>query len=159
MSHLPPHTETSAYVHRRVLNLKQQFEKAEVNKNDTTPASTFRKLLQEVCFMEPCTVSLCLSGFSCTKEFNSALIRIFAPLFQELHYQQSRTRERGDKFVAVIGDFITVAGFSFSELEDQLGEAKDKVLSRFIPSAAPTVKCKFIRVGVGGQTERREGMK
>uniref|UniRef100_A0A7N5ZWN1 Dishevelled associated activator of morphogenesis 2 n=1 Tax=Anabas testudineus TaxID=64144 RepID=A0A7N5ZWN1_ANATE len=44
----------------------------------------------------------------------------------ELHYQQSRTRERGDKFVAVIGDFITVAGFSFSELEDQLSEAKDK---------------------------------
>uniref|UniRef100_A0A8C6UZI9 Dishevelled associated activator of morphogenesis 2 n=1 Tax=Neogobius melanostomus TaxID=47308 RepID=A0A8C6UZI9_9GOBI len=46
----------------------------------------------------------------------------------ELHYQQSRTRERGDKFVAVIGDFITVAGFSFSELEDQLSEAKDKVV-------------------------------
>uniref|UniRef100_A0A3Q3E5C6 Dishevelled associated activator of morphogenesis 2 n=1 Tax=Labrus bergylta TaxID=56723 RepID=A0A3Q3E5C6_9LABR len=44
----------------------------------------------------------------------------------ELQYQQSRTRERGDKFVAVIGDFITVAGFSFSELEDQLSEAKDK---------------------------------
>lgn len=50
-----------------------------------------------------------------------------SPLLQELHYQQSRTRERGDKFVAVIGDFITVAGFSFSELEDQLSEAKDKV--------------------------------
>lgn len=46
---------------------------------------------------------------------------------QELHYQQSRMRERGDKFVAVIGDFITVAGFSFSELEDQLSEAKEKV--------------------------------
>ncbi|CAL9686175.1 unnamed protein product [Knipowitschia caucasica] len=44
----------------------------------------------------------------------------------ELQYQQSRMRERGDKFVAVIGDFITVAGFSFSELEDQLSEAKDK---------------------------------
>uniref|UniRef100_A0A3Q2X8H8 Dishevelled associated activator of morphosis 2 n=1 Tax=Hippocampus comes TaxID=109280 RepID=A0A3Q2X8H8_HIPCM len=44
----------------------------------------------------------------------------------ELQYQQSRTRERGDKFVPVIGDFITVAGFSFSELEDQLSEAKDK---------------------------------
>lgn len=29
--------------------------------------------------------------------------------------------------MAVIGDFITVAGFSFSELEEQLGEAKDKV--------------------------------
>lgn len=49
------------------------------------------------------------------------------PPRQELHYQQSRTRERGDKFVAVISDFITVAGFSFSELEDQLSEAKDKV--------------------------------
>uniref|UniRef100_A0A8C5CKV9 Dishevelled associated activator of morphosis 2 n=1 Tax=Gadus morhua TaxID=8049 RepID=A0A8C5CKV9_GADMO len=48
------------------------------------------------------------------------------PLLQELQYQQSRTQERGDKFVAVIGDFITVAGFSFSELEDQLSEAKDK---------------------------------
>ena len=47
---------------------------------------------------------------------------------QELQYQQSRTQERGDKFVAVIGDFITVAGFSFSELEDQLSEAKDKVI-------------------------------
>lgn len=46
---------------------------------------------------------------------------------QELHYQQSRMREHGDKFVAVICDFITVAGFSFSELEDQLSEAKDKV--------------------------------
>lgn len=46
---------------------------------------------------------------------------------QELLYQQSRTRERGDKFVAVIGDFITVAGFSFSELEEQLSEAKEKV--------------------------------
>lgn len=48
-------------------------------------------------------------------------------LHQELQYQQSRTRERGDRFVPVIGDFITVAGFSFSELEDQLSEAKDKV--------------------------------
>lgn len=32
--------------------------------------------------------------------------------------------------MAVIGDFITVAGFSFSELEEQLGEAKDKVRAR-----------------------------
>ncbi|XP_077476468.1 disheveled-associated activator of morphogenesis 2 isoform X2 [Stigmatopora argus] len=44
----------------------------------------------------------------------------------ELHYQQSGSRERGDKFAAVIGDFITVAGFGFSELEEQLSEAKDK---------------------------------
>ncbi|CAB1331335.1 unnamed protein product, partial [Coregonus sp. 'balchen'] len=46
--------------------------------------------------------------------------------FKELQYQQSRTRDRGDKFVPVVGDFITVASFSFSELEDLLNEAKDK---------------------------------
>uniref|UniRef100_A0A673WZS5 Dishevelled associated activator of morphosis 2 n=1 Tax=Salmo trutta TaxID=8032 RepID=A0A673WZS5_SALTR len=44
----------------------------------------------------------------------------------ELHYQQSRTTDRWDKFVPVVGDFITVASFSFSELEDLLNEAKDK---------------------------------
>lgn len=61
--------------------------------------------------------------YSCWVTFSHPLV--CSP--QELHYQQSRTRERGDKFVAVISDFITVAGFSFSELEDQLSEAKDKV--------------------------------
>uniref|UniRef100_A0A8D3D1V2 Dishevelled associated activator of morphosis 2 n=1 Tax=Scophthalmus maximus TaxID=52904 RepID=A0A8D3D1V2_SCOMX len=58
------------------------------------------------------------------------LIMIFEKNYPDtLHIQvhsNSRTRERGDKFVAVIGDFITVAGFSFSELEDQLSEARDK---------------------------------
>uniref|UniRef100_A0A4W4ELA9 Dishevelled associated activator of morphogenesis 2 n=1 Tax=Electrophorus electricus TaxID=8005 RepID=A0A4W4ELA9_ELEEL len=44
----------------------------------------------------------------------------------ELQYQQSHTRDRGDKFVPVVSDFITVASFSFSELEDLLSEAKDK---------------------------------
>ncbi|KAJ8401230.1 hypothetical protein AAFF_G00388120 [Aldrovandia affinis] len=44
----------------------------------------------------------------------------------ELQYQQSRGRDRGDKFVPVVSDFITVASFSFSELEDQLTEAKEK---------------------------------
>ncbi|XP_018586925.1 disheveled-associated activator of morphogenesis 2 isoform X3 [Scleropages formosus] len=44
----------------------------------------------------------------------------------ELHYQQSRVRDHGDKFVPVVSDFITVASFSFSELEDLLNEAKDK---------------------------------
>lgn len=47
----------------------------------------------------------------------------------ELQYQQSRTRDRGDKFVPVVGDFITVASFSFSELEELLNEAKDKFTS------------------------------
>uniref|UniRef100_A0A8C8E469 Dishevelled associated activator of morphogenesis 2 n=1 Tax=Oryzias sinensis TaxID=183150 RepID=A0A8C8E469_9TELE len=64
------------------------------------------------------------------------LIMIFEKNYPDiLHVQQDltlegqgmyRPKERGDKFLAVIGDFITVAGFSFSELEDQLAEAKDK---------------------------------
>lgn len=36
-------------------------------------------------------------------------------------------RESGDRFVPVMSDFITVASFSFSELEDLLNEARDKV--------------------------------
>ncbi|MGH0147168.1 UNVERIFIED_CONTAM: hypothetical protein FKN15_041487 [Acipenser sinensis] len=44
----------------------------------------------------------------------------------ELEYQKSSVPERGDKFVPVVSNFITVASFRFSELEDQLGEAKDK---------------------------------
>uniref|UniRef100_A0A672TF71 Dishevelled associated activator of morphosis 2 n=1 Tax=Sinocyclocheilus grahami TaxID=75366 RepID=A0A672TF71_SINGR len=44
----------------------------------------------------------------------------------ELRYQQSRACDRGDKFVPVVSDFITVASFSFSELEELLAEAKDK---------------------------------
>ncbi|KAI4905081.1 hypothetical protein NFI96_016804 [Prochilodus magdalenae] len=46
----------------------------------------------------------------------------------ELQYQQSRVRDRGDKFVPVVSDFITVASFSFSELEEQLNEAKEKFM-------------------------------
>lgn len=52
---------------------------------------------------------------------------ISALTLQELQYQQSRVRDRGDKFVPVVSDFITVASFSFSELEDLLNEAKEKV--------------------------------
>ncbi|KAJ7991315.1 hypothetical protein DPEC_G00296050 [Dallia pectoralis] len=44
----------------------------------------------------------------------------------ELQYQQSRMKHQGDRFVPVVEDFITVASFSFSELEDLLNEAKDK---------------------------------
>uniref|UniRef100_A0A671PHB9 Disheveled-associated activator of morphogenesis 2-like n=1 Tax=Sinocyclocheilus anshuiensis TaxID=1608454 RepID=A0A671PHB9_9TELE len=44
----------------------------------------------------------------------------------ELRYQQSRACDWGDKFVPVVSDFITVASFSFSELEELLAEAKDK---------------------------------
>ncbi|NWI59783.1 DAAM2 protein, partial [Calyptomena viridis] len=44
----------------------------------------------------------------------------------ELDYQKRRMRESGDRFVPVMSDFITVASFSFSELEDLLNEARDK---------------------------------
>lgn len=52
-------------------------------------------------------------------------------LFQELDYQKRRMRESGDRFVPVMSDFITVASFSFSELEDLLNEARDKVRTPF----------------------------
>lgn len=52
------------------------------------------------------------------------------PLFfvqQELEYQKKRPQELGDKFVSVVSQFITVASFSFSDVEDSLTEAKDLV--------------------------------
>uniref|UniRef100_G3T1K4 Dishevelled associated activator of morphosis 2 n=1 Tax=Loxodonta africana TaxID=9785 RepID=G3T1K4_LOXAF len=45
----------------------------------------------------------------------------------ELEYQKRQVREPNDKFVPVMSDFITVSSFSFSELEDQLNEARNKV--------------------------------
>lgn len=56
-------------------------------------------------------------------------------------------RERDDKFVAVISDFITVAGFGFSELEDQLSEAKDKVTNGTTLSGVVYLSGLFVRVG------------
>ncbi|XP_078068359.1 disheveled-associated activator of morphogenesis 2 [Mustelus asterias] len=47
-------------------------------------------------------------------------------LESELEYQKRRARNYEDKFVPVMSDFITVASFSFSEMEDLLAEAKDK---------------------------------
>ncbi|KAH0518570.1 Disheveled-associated activator of morphogenesis 2 [Microtus ochrogaster] len=44
----------------------------------------------------------------------------------ELEYQKCQARDPNDKFVPVMTDFITVSSFSFSELEDQLNEARDK---------------------------------
>ncbi|TRY54198.1 hypothetical protein DNTS_030464 [Danionella cerebrum] len=56
----------------------------------------------------------------------SSIRRGLKALEAELHYQQHRTCDRGDKFVPVVSDFITVASFSFSELEELLSEAKEK---------------------------------
>lgn len=52
---------------------------------------------------------------------------VFSLPSQELEYQRHQTRDPNDKFVPVMSDFITMSSFSFSELEDQLNEARDKV--------------------------------
>ncbi len=49
---------------------------------------------------------------------------------QELEYQKSQPQISGDKFVSVVSQFITVAGFSFSEAEDSLQDAKDLVRTK-----------------------------
>uniref|UniRef100_A0A8C6KMA2 Dishevelled associated activator of morphogenesis 1b n=1 Tax=Nothobranchius furzeri TaxID=105023 RepID=A0A8C6KMA2_NOTFU len=46
----------------------------------------------------------------------------------ELEYQKKRPQEVGDKFVSVVSQFITVASFSFSDVEDSLTEAKELFL-------------------------------
>ncbi|XP_051730669.1 disheveled-associated activator of morphogenesis 1b isoform X1 [Ctenopharyngodon idella] len=46
----------------------------------------------------------------------------------ELEYQKKRPQEYGDKFVSVVSQFITVASFSFSDVEDSLGDAKELFL-------------------------------
>ncbi|TRY94949.1 hypothetical protein DNTS_013098 [Danionella cerebrum] len=43
----------------------------------------------------------------------------------ELEYQRKRPQEYGDKFVSVVSQFITVASFSFSDIEDSLSEARE----------------------------------
>lgn len=47
---------------------------------------------------------------------------------QELEYQKKLPQQQlEDKFVSVVSQFITVASFSFSDVEDSLNEAKDLV--------------------------------
>ncbi|XP_061091879.1 disheveled-associated activator of morphogenesis 1 isoform X1 [Conger conger] len=43
----------------------------------------------------------------------------------ELEFQKGRPQQSGDKFVSVVSQFITVASFSFSDVEDSLQEAKE----------------------------------
>uniref|UniRef100_A0A8C9V2Y7 Dishevelled associated activator of morphogenesis 1b n=1 Tax=Scleropages formosus TaxID=113540 RepID=A0A8C9V2Y7_SCLFO len=57
----------------------------------------------------------------------------------ELDFQKSRPQERGDKFVSVVSQFITVASFSFSDVEDSLQESKElfqKAVKHFGEDAA-----------------------
>uniref|UniRef100_A0A8B9G577 Dishevelled associated activator of morphogenesis 1 n=1 Tax=Amazona collaria TaxID=241587 RepID=A0A8B9G577_9PSIT len=43
----------------------------------------------------------------------------------ELDFQKSQVQQTGDKFVSVVSQFITLASFSFSDVEDLLTEAKE----------------------------------
>ncbi|XP_069772982.1 disheveled-associated activator of morphogenesis 1 isoform X2 [Narcine bancroftii] len=43
----------------------------------------------------------------------------------ELEYQKSQPVQSGDKFSSVVSQFIAVASFSFSDVDDHLSEAKD----------------------------------
>ncbi|XP_072538965.1 disheveled-associated activator of morphogenesis 1b isoform X2 [Salminus brasiliensis] len=46
----------------------------------------------------------------------------------ELEFQKKRPQEVGDKFVSVVSQFVTLASFSFSDVEDSLNEAKELFL-------------------------------
>uniref|UniRef100_A0A8C8K4A8 Disheveled-associated activator of morphogenesis 1 n=1 Tax=Oncorhynchus tshawytscha TaxID=74940 RepID=A0A8C8K4A8_ONCTS len=48
--------------------------------------------------------------------------------FHELDFQRGLPQVSGDKFVSVVSHFITVASFSFSEVDDSLTEAKELFL-------------------------------
>lgn len=48
---------------------------------------------------------------------------------KELDFQKSQVQQTGDKFVSVVSQFITLASFSFSDVEDLLMEAKELVRS------------------------------
>uniref|UniRef100_UPI00398F3194 disheveled-associated activator of morphogenesis 1 n=1 Tax=Pristiophorus japonicus TaxID=55135 RepID=UPI00398F3194 len=58
------------------------------------------------------------------KEFSSLRSGLKA-VENELEYQKSQPAQSGDKFASVVSQFITVASFSFSDVEDLLLEAKD----------------------------------
>ncbi|XP_076872972.1 disheveled-associated activator of morphogenesis 1b isoform X2 [Brachyhypopomus gauderio] len=52
----------------------------------------------------------------------------------ELDFQKKHPQEVGDKFVSVVSQFVTLASFSFSDVEDSLSEAKElfvKVVRHF----------------------------
>lgn len=47
---------------------------------------------------------------------------------QELQYQQAQSSQGpADTFVPVVSQFVTVASFSFSDVEESLNESKDVV--------------------------------
>lgn len=73
---------------------------------------------------------------------------------QELEYQKRQVRDPNDKFVPVMSDFITVSSFSFSELEDQLNEARAKVRG---PQACRLTPPRLLSTCTTPTTEGAEG--
>lgn len=63
----------------------------------------------------------------CQLTFFFIFIIVIVLRLQELDFQKNRPQEVGDKFVSVVSQFITVASFSFSDVEDSLAEAKELV--------------------------------
>ena len=49
-----------------------------------------------------------------------------------MEYLKTRNRESRDKFVPVMTDFITVATYNFSEVEEAYVEMKQKVIQKKI---------------------------
>ena len=47
---------------------------------------------------------------------------------QELDFLKSREMGRSDRFVPAMSDFITIAAYKFSEMEEMLVEMKQKVI-------------------------------
>ncbi|XP_064600215.1 disheveled-associated activator of morphogenesis 1-like [Liolophura sinensis] len=45
---------------------------------------------------------------------------------KEITFLDNRPKERGDKFVSVMGDFVTLASYNFSEIEEAYTEMKHK---------------------------------
>ena len=54
------------------------------------------------------------------------------PLLQEIDYQKKHDIVHGggggkDKFVSIMSDFVSIASYNFSEVEEQVMEMKEKV--------------------------------
>lgn len=82
---------------------------------------------------------------------------------QELEYQKRQVRDPNDKFVPVMSDFITVSSFSFSELEDQLNEARAKVRGpqacRLTPPRLLSTCITLTTEGTEGHTQRHRALR
>lgn len=82
---------------------------------------------------------------------------------QELEYQKRQVRDPNDKFVPVMSDFITVSSFSFSELEDQLNEARAKVRGpqacRLTPPRLLSTCITLTTEGAEGHTQRHRALR